>query len=437
MAAEPVLIVHIADHLQVGGCCRVMESFCRARAHPAVRHVMAGGRPDQVFLDQLRRDGVAAYALDADGGIPREALAGHAALAVMAHRSGEETEWWNHTLAQAAALRPLALLERKIFGYPDRSDAGRRFDVVFCNSISTLHRHWRESGRPDLTRYLARHRVLYNATLFERPPATLAESRARARAQWGAPEGAFVIGDLTRPDLKKHGAMLDVLAPALAKRLPEVFVVTRSYPESLAASVGARMGGRYRNLPPSARLDEVAATYAGLDALAHFSALGESYGMAIAEAMRCGLPCVVNSTPGWKHDNAQVELVRDGENGFVANEPGAMLEAIETLARDPDLRRRFGDAGRARFDSGPMSLPAVVTTVEREALLRAASAGIVSAERVPPPPPAVGSAEIARWLAAREAGERFDRPARDPGPLLWRASVAARAFSWRVRALLA
>ena len=66
---------------------------------------------------------------------------------------------------------------------------------------------------------------------------------------------------------------------------------------------------------------------------------------ALLEAMSCGLPVVVtDSAPG------PLELVDDGETGLVV--PGgdarALAEALRRLARDEALRRRLGDAARAR-----------------------------------------------------------------------------------------
>jgi len=70
----------------------------------------------------------------------------------------------------------------------------------------------------------------------------------------------------------------------------------------------------------------------------------------IVESLALGLPVI--STPV----SGIVELVRDGENGRLVapDRPDALMEAIVELARDPDLRARFGRAGakvvRAKLD---------------------------------------------------------------------------------------
>ncbi|HPX95945.1 MAG TPA: glycosyltransferase [Brevefilum fermentans] len=75
-----------------------------------------------------------------------------------------------------------------------------------------------------------------------------------------------------------------------------------------------------------------------------FSSLSEGLPNAVLEAMSCGLPVVTSDCGGVR------EAVTDGEEGFVipVRDPQSMAAALEILAHDPDLRRRMGQAGRAR-----------------------------------------------------------------------------------------
>ncbi|MGB9181932.1 MAG: glycosyltransferase [Pyrinomonadaceae bacterium] len=66
---------------------------------------------------------------------------------------------------------------------------------------------------------------------------------------------------------------------------------------------------------------------------------------ALLEAMSCGLPVVVSDgAPG------PLELVEDGVTGLVVpvNDPSALAAALRRLAGDKALRRRLGEAARAR-----------------------------------------------------------------------------------------
>jgi glycosyltransferase involved in cell wall biosynthesis len=60
--------------------------------------------------------------------------------------------------------------------------------------------------------------------------------------------------------------------------------------------------------------------------------------------MAAGLPVVANPV------GVQAEMIVDGENGFLARTNEDWIEAIRTLANDPDLRRRMGAAGRQRVE---------------------------------------------------------------------------------------
>jgi len=70
----------------------------------------------------------------------------------------------------------------------------------------------------------------------------------------------------------------------------------------------------------------------------------ETFGNVTLEAMASGLPCVCADATGSR------SLVVAGETGFLAPADDAQAFAghITALARDADLRRRMGEAARAR-----------------------------------------------------------------------------------------
>jgi glycosyltransferase involved in cell wall biosynthesis len=68
-------------------------------------------------------------------------------------------------------------------------------------------------------------------------------------------------------------------------------------------------------------------------------------GLKVLQYMAAGLPVVANSV------GLQRRLVRPGENGFLADTPDAWENAVRRLAKDPELRRRMGAAGRQRVEA--------------------------------------------------------------------------------------
>ena len=67
-------------------------------------------------------------------------------------------------------------------------------------------------------------------------------------------------------------------------------------------------------------------------------------GLKVLQYMAAGLPVVANSV------GIHARLVIHGETGFLADDPAACRRAIATLAASADLRRRMGQAGRARVE---------------------------------------------------------------------------------------
>ena len=72
----------------------------------------------------------------------------------------------------------------------------------------------------------------------------------------------------------------------------------------------------------------------------------ESFGMGVLETMSFGKPVVATRVGG------VTEIMRDGETGFLKRlgDVTAMAAAIRTLANDPQLAVRMGDAARIRAE---------------------------------------------------------------------------------------
>lgn len=85
--------------------------------------------------------------------------------------------------------------------------------------------------------------------------------------------------------------------------------------------------------------------YARADIFVLVPPKAEGYGLVVEEAMSFGIPTVVSDI------YALPEMVADGETGFVAK-PGSvkdLMEKLETLIKNPALRKKMGEASRKRF----------------------------------------------------------------------------------------
>jgi glycosyltransferase involved in cell wall biosynthesis len=68
-------------------------------------------------------------------------------------------------------------------------------------------------------------------------------------------------------------------------------------------------------------------------------------GYKIIQYMACGLPVVASPV------GANVDIVRHGDNGFLAADAAAWQDGLEQLIKSPSLRTRMGHAGRAHVES--------------------------------------------------------------------------------------
>jgi glycosyltransferase involved in cell wall biosynthesis len=84
-----------------------------------------------------------------------------------------------------------------------------------------------------------------------------------------------------------------------------------------------------------------------MDVAIHASTNPEPFGRVLIEAMALGRPLVA------PREGGPLEIVVDGETGILVppRDASALAAAIERLIDDPELRRRMGDAGRARVDA--------------------------------------------------------------------------------------
>jgi glycosyltransferase involved in cell wall biosynthesis len=142
--------------------------------------------------------------------------------------------------------------------------------------------------------------------------------------------------------------------------------------DALVREFGPALGERLTFLPAEFDATRLAALYGAMDVFCYPSLAeeGETFGVAVAEAMAAGCVAVVSALPCFD------QLVRDGETGVVFDHraPGADLrlaEALTTLLSDSGLRRALATRGQEqvrRFDyqaSAQSVLSVLATLVDK------------------------------------------------------------------------
>lgn len=99
---------------------------------------------------------------------------------------------------------------------------------------------------------------------------------------------------------------------------------------------------KYPNVFALGHVDDIRAVWAQADIAVLPSRGGEGVPMSLVEAAACGRPLIATDVPGCR------EIARPGVNGLLVprDDPAALADAIETLAKDRAIRRHFGAASR-------------------------------------------------------------------------------------------
>jgi glycosyltransferase involved in cell wall biosynthesis len=165
--------------------------------------------------------------------------------------------------------------------------------------------------------------------------------RAQQRSKWAISDDEIAVGVLARFDpMKGHTTFIEAAA-AVSKELPQArfFCIGEGPRLAEARNFAKQLGIEDRVLFPG-RSDDAVSVLNGLDIYCSPSVYGEGFSNSIAEAMACGLPCVVTDVG----DSAR--LVGDTGAVVARFDPDALAVAITTTVEQ--LQSNSGAAARSR-----------------------------------------------------------------------------------------
>lgn len=359
MIARPLRVLHIITGLGQGGAESVLF---RLATYPGadVEHVIVSLTDEGIYGQRLRAAGVAVHALGMKRG--RVSLGGFMALRslIAATRPDAVQTWMYHAdligglAARLAGVRAIAWGIRNSGEHLERSSRSARLVLRACALLSgripkAIVCAAQKSAQRHADKGYDRERMVVIANGYDLSRyAPNDEARQRVRAQWGLPQDVPAIGCVARWDpLKDHANLLRAIA-ALVRDGRDAglrcVLIGRGMDTAnteLAALID-RLGLRDR-LVLAGPSDDVPAAMNGLD-LHVLSSCAEGFPNVVAEAMACGVYCVVTDV---------------GDAAFIVGDAGVVVppEQSEALARGIETalcevasrgRTRAGEAGRAR-----------------------------------------------------------------------------------------
>ena len=197
-----------------------------------------------------------------------------------------------------------------------------------------------------------RHELVYNAVDLSR----VQENQGRGagfRERYGIPKDRIVVVQVSWMIPEKGVPELLEVAAELVSQHPAVhFVLVGEGEHRQRFMQQAQQLGLSSNITFTGLVEDPFGdgVYEAADIVCQLSAWEELFGWMIAEAMAYGKPVVATRVGGIP------ELVMHDESGFLVErgDRSAAVAAFAELARDPELRKKMGDAGaaivRKKFD---------------------------------------------------------------------------------------
>lgn len=162
-------------------------------------------------------------------------------------------------------------------------------------------------------------------------------------------DGFFIVGRIGRADNAKFDLVTLDAFKIFAEQVSHArFLLLGATPEMIAHAQKIGITDKLMVCENTSDLQELLYYYKTIDIFLAASAIGESFGMVIAEAMTAGTPVLTINTED--RDNAQIELVDHQKTGIVTqNDQQQIAEALQYLYKNNAARTRFSSASKEKI----------------------------------------------------------------------------------------
>jgi len=246
------------------------------------------------------------------------------------------------------ANKPRLVLMTNISGLYDHSRFYDLIDYELFVSKMILIR------RMDTDRYLkenfaSKRKALSNPVDVKHINSLLpSDHQVKAFKQENNLQDSFIIGRIGLSDNDKFDLItLDGFAEFAKKSSNARFLLVGATAEILTHAKSLDIIDKMIVFDTTPDLRQLLVYYRAIDIFLAASKMGESFGMAIAEAMAVGVPVVTIST--LDKNNAQIELVDNGQTGFVVERNKSKIAGVLTfLYEDEKIREILSASGKRK-----------------------------------------------------------------------------------------
>lgn len=340
-----IKVLQVAPKLGIGGIERTVQLYTRHLDRRWFKLSVCGAIGGGVRAGQLADEGYPVFTADGDLRRFEQHVSEGRYDVVHFHRWPGDAKFVR--AARTAGVH--VIVDTNVFGRPLEGDDLIDVRCFIGKMVAMRYRKWAGLSREE---FMETCRVIYT-------PIDLAElDRCRKQLdglpslthRLGVAPNARLIGRVGRPSPTKWSSLCVQMMTHLVKEHPEVIYVALGAHDSFRRRVEqAGLSSYFIYLDPSPNFCDLIELYSALQVLCYSSINGEIMSGVISEAMACGVPVVVNSTP--LRDNGQVEQVDHGENGFIANDPESFASAVSYLLSNPEVTRSMGRAARTKVEN--------------------------------------------------------------------------------------
>jgi len=168
-----------------------------------------------------------------------------------------------------------------------------------------------------------------------------------ARKRLGLPLDKFVFGRIGQQSPAKFHAEIYFSFDRLYRQNKDVHLLMVGLPPHLKTEIETLTSFKDGAITLIEKIqgdDQLRLAYNAMDCFLHFSAIGESFGMVLAEAQLCEVPVITVSTP--KSDNSQLEVLIHNETAVIVKDKKDLVEIMQRFCDRKYPLENFGKRGR-------------------------------------------------------------------------------------------